>query len=341
MAARWPFRLHATYDESITRFLNVIEAVNRRTPLNGLRWWLDHCETISPGNLVRVKALGGGIAIQHRLAYQGEHFHDRYQQLAQHAPPFSAIRDAGLRRRYNADILTLTSTVLMAGLLLALATLASPMIIGACMLVGGGAWIAQMSGLNVAAQFATASWVRGRALAMYAVVFQGAMFVGTTTWGSIASWWTTPLALLAAASVLLASMVLAIRYRLAPTEKMDLTPSMHWPRPQLTIDSAQEDLPAFVSVEYEVEPNDHAAFMAAMQEVRRMRLRDGASSWGVFHEPEAPRILLECFQVPSWAEHMRQHDRITKQDLASEETVRRFHRGTAPPVVRHYVAPRT
>lgn len=82
-------------------------------------------------------------------------------------------------------------------------------------------------------------------------------------------------------------------------------------------------------------------FMAAMQEVRRMRLRDGASSWGVFHEPEAPRILLECFQVPSWAEHMRQHDRITKQDLASEETVRRFHRGTAPPVVRHYVAPRT
>lgn len=246
-----------------------------------------------------------------------------------------------LRRRFNADILTLTSTLLMAALLVALATLASPTMIGACMLVGGGAWIAQMSGLNVAAQFATASWVRGRALAMYAVVFQGSMFVGTTTWGSVATWWTTRLALLVAAGVLLASMVLAIRYRLAPTEKMDLTPSMHWPRPQLAIDPTQSDLPAFVSVEYEVEPSDQAAFMAAMQEVRRMRLRDGASSWGVFHEPDAPRILLECFQVPSWTEHMRQHDRITKQDLASEETVRRFHRGASPPRIRHYVAPRT
>ncbi|HUR24913.1 MAG TPA: MFS transporter [Candidatus Thermoplasmatota archaeon] len=246
-----------------------------------------------------------------------------------------------LRRRYNADVLTLTSTVLMAGLLVAIALLASPLAIGACMLVGGGAWIAQMSGLNVAAQFATASWVRGRALSMYAVVFQGSMFVGTTTWGSIASWWTTRLALLIASGVLLAGMVLAIRYRLAPTEKMDLTPSMHWPRPQLALDASQSDLPAFVTIEYEVDPSDHGAFMAAMQDVRRMRLRDGASSWGVFHEPETPRILMECFQVPSWTEHLRQHDRITKQDLASEATVRRFHRGDSPPKIRHFVAPRT
>lgn len=253
----------------------------------------------------------------------------------------TAVALPRLRRRFNADIVTLTSTVVMAGLLLALAVLASPIAIGACMLVGGGAWIAQMSGLNVAAQFATASWVRGRALAMYAVIFQGSMFVGTTTWGSVASLGTTRLALLVAASVLLGSVVLAFRYRLAPTEKMDLTPSMHWPRPQLAVDPAQSDLPAFVSVEYEVDPKDHPAFMVAMQDVRRMRLRDGASSWGIFHEPESPRILLECFQVPSWDEHMRQHDRITKQDLASEQTVRRFHRGTTPPRVRHYVAPRT
>lgn len=253
----------------------------------------------------------------------------------------AAVALPRLRRRFNADVLTLASTAVMAGLLVALAVLVSPLAIGACMLVGGGAWIAQMSGLNVAAQFATASWVRGRALAMYAVVFQGSMFVGTTAWGSVATAWTTRLALLAAASVLVASMALAIRYRLAPTERMDLTPSMHWPHPQLAIDPSQTDLPAFVSVEYEVDPGDHAAFMAAMQDVRRMRLRDGASSWGIFHEPETPRILLECFQVPSWTEHMRQHDRITKQDLASEERVRRFHRGPSPPKVRHYVAPRT
>jgi len=35
---RWPFRLHATYDETITRALNVYEEVNREIPLQGLHW---------------------------------------------------------------------------------------------------------------------------------------------------------------------------------------------------------------------------------------------------------------------------------------------------------------
>ena len=245
-----------------------------------------------------------------------------------------------LRRRFNADVVTLSSTVVMAGLLFSLALLESPTLIGACMLFGGGAWIAQMSGLNVAAQFATASWVRGRALAMYAVIFQGAMFVGITTWGSVASWWTPQLALTVAASLLIATMVLAFRYRLAQTEKLDLSPSAHWPTPHIVVDPAHQDLPALVTVEYEVEPSDRAAFMAAMQEVRRQRLRDGANSWGVFHEPDTPRVLLESFQVPSWAEHLRQHERVTKQDLAAEAEVRRYHRGASPPRVRHYLGAR-
>jgi predicted amidohydrolase YtcJ len=85
---RWPFRLHATYDESISRFLDVFEAVNRELPLTGLNWFFDHCETISDRNLERVKALGGGIAIQHRMAYQGEYFLARYgKHAAARTPP--------------------------------------------------------------------------------------------------------------------------------------------------------------------------------------------------------------------------------------------------------------
>jgi rhodanese-related sulfurtransferase len=85
---KWPFRLHATYDESITRFLNVFEEVNRDTPFKGLNWFFDHCETVSDRNLNRIKALGGGIAIQHRMAYQGEYFMDRYgKKAAKRTPP--------------------------------------------------------------------------------------------------------------------------------------------------------------------------------------------------------------------------------------------------------------
>jgi predicted amidohydrolase YtcJ len=94
---RWPFRLHATYDESISRFLNVLEDINRQRPFNGLRWYFDHAETISEANLQRVKALGGGIAIQNRMSYQGESFIERYgEQAAAAAPPVKRMLELGI-----------------------------------------------------------------------------------------------------------------------------------------------------------------------------------------------------------------------------------------------------
>jgi len=75
---RWPWRLHATYDETISRALDVYERVNRDIPFNGLHWFFDHCETISDRNIDRIAELGGGIAIQHRMAFQGEYFVERY-----------------------------------------------------------------------------------------------------------------------------------------------------------------------------------------------------------------------------------------------------------------------
>ncbi|MFT3825140.1 MAG: amidohydrolase [Chitinophagaceae bacterium] len=84
---KWPFRIHATYDESITRFLNVFEKVNRDLPFDGLHWIIDHAETIGERNIERVKKLGGGIAVQSRMAYQGEYFADRYGALAANQTP--------------------------------------------------------------------------------------------------------------------------------------------------------------------------------------------------------------------------------------------------------------
>ena len=85
---RWPFRLHATYDQTIGRALDVYETVDREVPFNGLHWIIDHAETISPRNIDRIRTLGGGIAVQHRMAYQGETFIDRYGKMqAEHSPP--------------------------------------------------------------------------------------------------------------------------------------------------------------------------------------------------------------------------------------------------------------
>ena len=94
---RWPFRIHATYDESITRVLDVFERVHAEVPLTGLHWIIDHAETIGDRNIERVRALGGGIAIQHRMAYQGERFIERYgSSAAEQTPPVKKILAAGV-----------------------------------------------------------------------------------------------------------------------------------------------------------------------------------------------------------------------------------------------------
>ncbi|HSZ01115.1 MAG TPA: amidohydrolase [Terriglobales bacterium] len=94
---RWPFRLHATYNETIERALNVYEEVNREIPFDGLHWFFDHCETITDRNIERVKALGGGIAVQNRMAFQGEYFVERYgSQQARRTPPIRRMLEMGI-----------------------------------------------------------------------------------------------------------------------------------------------------------------------------------------------------------------------------------------------------
>ena len=94
---RWPFRMHATYNETIERALNVYEEVNREIPFDGIHWFFDHCETITDRNIERIKALGGGIAVQDRMAFQGEYFVERYgAQQAQRTPPIRRMLELGV-----------------------------------------------------------------------------------------------------------------------------------------------------------------------------------------------------------------------------------------------------
>ena len=93
---KWPFRIHATYDETIDRFLNVFERVNGKTPF-ATRFIIDHAETVSERNIERIKALGGGIATQHRMAFQGEYFVDRYgARAAKNTPPIAKMLAMGV-----------------------------------------------------------------------------------------------------------------------------------------------------------------------------------------------------------------------------------------------------
>jgi predicted amidohydrolase YtcJ len=101
---KWPWRLHATYDETISRALDVFERVDQDMPLEGLHWFFDHAETISDQSIDRIAALGGGIAVQHRMAYQGEYFVERYGfGAAEATPPVKKILDKGVKTSAGTD----------------------------------------------------------------------------------------------------------------------------------------------------------------------------------------------------------------------------------------------
>jgi predicted amidohydrolase YtcJ len=103
-ANRWPWRMHATYDETISRALDVFEKINREIPLSGLHWFFDHAETISERSIDRIARLGGGIAVQHRMAYQGEYFVERYgAEAAEATPPIARILAHGVRTSAGTD----------------------------------------------------------------------------------------------------------------------------------------------------------------------------------------------------------------------------------------------
>jgi len=101
---RWPWRLHATYDETITRALDVFEKVNQDIPLSGINWFFDHAETISEKSIDRIAALGGGIAVQHRMAYQGEYFVEQYgARAAEATPPVARMLEKGVKVSAGTD----------------------------------------------------------------------------------------------------------------------------------------------------------------------------------------------------------------------------------------------
>ena len=94
-----------------------------------------------------------------------------------------------------------------------------------------------------------------------------------------------------------------------------------------------------VMVEYQIARSDTAAFKEALFAFAKERRRDGATEWSLHESVEAPGTWVETFLLPSWYEHLEQHERVTKDDATRQETVRAFDIRDTGPVVRHFIAP--
>lgn len=242
-----------------------------------------------------------------------------------------------LRARLDRDLLVLLATVVLALSLVGLALLRSWAVLPVVMMANGFAWITVLSSLQIAAQTAVPAWVRARALALYIMVFSLGMAAGGLCWGALAQRSSPTLALLVAAIGAVLAGLLVWRVRIAGTEGLDLRPAGHWPAPELAVPVSHDRGPVLVTVEYRIDAQDRGDFHACMQQLGRIRRRDGAVVWGVAEDVATPGIHLEYFVAASWLEHLRQHERITGDDQVVQARLHALHRGEHRPTVRHFV----
>jgi MFS family permease/quinol monooxygenase YgiN len=224
-----------------------------------------------------------------------------------------------------------------AAVMVAIASTHSTLFVAALLVPAGLAWIAVLATLNAEMQLFIPGWVRARGLSIYQVVLLGGMAIASAGWGILAVQTGLAVALLIAGGLLAVSALALVRWPLADVGHLDRSPAVYWPEPHLVMEPAPE-APVLVSVRYTVAPGNVAAFIEAMERVRRSRQRTGATRWELYREGEDPHQFVELYLVRSWEEHMRQHGgRMTGTDRDVERAALALAEG--PTVVAHLFPP--
>jgi MFS family permease len=244
-----------------------------------------------------------------------------------------------LRRLLSSDLIAMSGGLAFALANASVAAAHHVYLLWVATFLAGAAWVAVTSTLNSSAQLALPAWVRARALSLYLLALQGGLALGSVGWGYLASQFGIRAALDTAALVLVANVLIGMRFSLRGAEHFDPKP---WPLqeiPHLTEGPSVDQGPVMVYLEFRIDPSDAAEFEQAMRELEPIRRRDGAVMWSFFSDIADPSRYVETYMVETWGEHVRQHYRGTASDSDSWQRARGFHLGPEPPRVLHLVAP--
>jgi len=246
-----------------------------------------------------------------------------------------------LKKRFDANRLAAAGVLCSATAMVIFALAQELLLALPAAILGGAGWIVVLTSLNLSAQTALPDWVRARGLSLTLMVFFGCMALGSILWGQVAAHSSIQIALLIAAACLVLALVLVRRVKLGGADGHDLSAAMAWDAPYVheEVDAHPDRGPVMVTVTYRIDAADMDGFLKAMHVLSQERYRDGAHDWGIYQDAADPRIWLEWFLLPSWAEHLRQHARVTHHDIDQHQTARAFHQGEAAPEVRHFLAP--
>jgi MFS family permease len=226
-----------------------------------------------------------------------------------------------LKDKFGADRLTAIGTAATAVALVLFGLAHNLAVAAVACLIVGAAWTLVLSVLYVSAQNSLPDWVRGRGLAVFLTVIFGATTFGSIVWGQLAAMKGLGVPHFVAAAAIIAAALLTWRWKLQEGEGLDLTPSMHWRAPTIRQKIENNRGPVLVSLEFRVEPENRAAFLAATEELKHERKRDGAFAWSLFEDTVESGRFVEHFQVESWLELMHARERVTNADRVLEERV--------------------
>ena len=220
-----------------------------------------------------------------------------------------------VRATLSSNALLVAASVVYAAVLVTVVLVRNVAVAMIALLPAGLAWIAVISDVNAALQLFLPAWVRARGLSAFLTVLFGSQALGAVLWGGLAERLALVPTFLVAAGVMLVGAVTVRAWPLIDTAGMNQTVAAVWPQPRLVYETDPDQGPVVVQNTYTIAPEHEEEFLRAMPRVRRSQLRTGATWWGLFRDGETPNQFVELFSVPSWEEHLRQHEsRLTELD---------------------------
>lgn len=205
------------------------------------------------------------------------------------------------------------------------------------LVLAGGGWVVTLSTFNVTVQLSAPRWVVARALALYQMAAFGGMAAGSWLFGMAAELWGLALALAAAAALLLVGLLVGLVAPLPRTLEADLDPLAQWHEPRTAVPVTPRSGPIVVRMQWHIHESDIPAFLRAMTERRRIRLRDGARQWTLLRDLADPEIWYERYNVATWLDYVRHNQRRTKADSTNMGALLALHIGPELPVVQRMI----
>jgi MFS family permease len=205
--------------------------------------------------------------------------------------------------------------------------------------LGGVAYITILSKFYTIGMKSAPKWIGARVLAVYLLVLNGGLAVGSVIWGIIANSFGIPVTLSIASLALGATIIAKKRYSTTLLDDLDFTPaSDHWSLPtELSVDPPQNDNQALITIDYKIDPKLSDEFEQSVRELGRILKSEGMAYWELYQDTTDIGHYIEIRIADTWTDHMRQHERVTKNVQLMEDKIRALLKDGPKPIVSHYV----